>query len=104
ANPGRFNASVLHVPTIKPFDTEGVAEFAAGVDRLVTAQNHVLHGGLTTLVTDTLYRASVVRPLRSVGIPDRFIECGSLPYLQTRYGLTAESVAETTRHWLGDAA
>ena len=35
-------AGVLHVPTIKPFDAEAVAEFAASVDRVVTAENHVV--------------------------------------------------------------
>ena len=38
------SVAVLHVPTIKPFDGEAVAEFAAGVDHLVTAENHVVVG------------------------------------------------------------
>ena len=37
-------AGVLHVPTLKPFDADAVAEFAAGVDRVVTAENHVVRG------------------------------------------------------------
>ena len=99
-----INASVLHVGTIKPFDTAGVAEFAQSVDKVVTAENHILIGGLTSLVTDALYRSGTLKPMLSIGIPDRFIECGSLPYLQTKYGLTAERVGQQVLEWLDAAA
>jgi transketolase len=33
-----ISAGVLHVPTIKPFDTDAVASFAASVDRMATAR------------------------------------------------------------------
>lgn len=95
-----ISASVLHMGTIKPFDTEGLLGFAAGVDRIVTAENHVLHGGLGSLVTDALYRHRLLRPLMSVHIPDRFIECGSLPYLQGKYGLTAAEIERSVCAWL----
>ena len=29
-----------------------------------------------------------------IGLPDRYIECGAVPTLQTRYGLTTEAVVE----------
>ncbi len=53
------SVAVLHVPTIKPFDGEAVAEFAAGVGHLVTAENHVVVGGLASLVVETLFDAGV---------------------------------------------
>src|SRR3984885_6224813 len=40
-----IRTGILHVPTLKPFDTEAVAAFAAAVDRLATAENHVVQGG-----------------------------------------------------------
>jgi transketolase len=88
-------AGVLHVPTIKPFDTDAVADFAASVDRVVTAENHVVAGGLASLVAETLFDKGVVRPLTRIGLPDRYIECGSVPHLQAKYGLTTERVVET---------
>ena len=86
-------AGVLHVPTIKPFDAEAVAAFAASVPRLVTAENHVVVGGLGSLVAECLFEARVSVPLARIGLPDRYIECGSVPTLQRRYGLTAEAIA-----------
>jgi len=94
-------ASVLHCSSIKPFDAHGVADFAASVDRLVTAENHVLVGGLTSLVLDALQEAFILKPMLKIGIPDRFIECGSIPYLQSKYGLTADRVRDAVADWMG---
>lgn len=92
------SVAVLHVPTIKPFDGDKVAAFAAGVDRLVTAENHVVAGGLASLVAETLFDAGVSRRLTRIGLPDRYIECGSVPTLQARYGLTVDAIVATILH------
>lgn len=81
------DAGVLHVPTIKPFDTEAVLEFAHRFDRLVVAENHKTTGGLATLVTETLYDGGVLRPMVKVGLDDGFFECGSQEYLEHKYGV-----------------
>ena len=87
-----ISAGVLHVPTIKPFDAEAVAQFAAAVDHVVTAENHVVVGGLASLVVETLFDAGIARRVTRIGLPDRYIECGAVPTLQAKYGLTAEAV------------
>ena len=87
-----ISAGVLHVPTIKPFDAAAVTDFAASVRHLVTAENHVVSGGLASLTVEALFDASQLRKVTRVGLPDRFIECGSVPTLQARYGLTAEAL------------
>jgi len=89
------SVGVLHVPTIKPFDADAVAEFAAGVDHLVVAENHVSVGGLASLVVEALFEAGVARKIARIGLPDRYIECGSVPTLQARYGLTTEAIVRT---------
>jgi transketolase len=89
---GELGAGVVHVPTIKPFDAVGVVAFASRYDRLITLENHVTSGGLGSLVAEALFEAGLVRPMRRVGIPDRFIECGSLPYLQEKCGMTTPRI------------
>lgn len=81
------SAGVLHVPTLKPFDTESVLRFAAGVDRLVIAENHQMSGGLATLVTEALYEAGLHLPMIKIGIQHRFHECGSQAYMEEKYGM-----------------
>jgi len=87
-----ISVGVLHVPTIKPFDTVAVATFAASVGHVVTAENHVIVGGLASLVVETLFDAGIMTKVTRIGLPDRYIECGAVPTLQSRYGLTTEAV------------
>jgi transketolase len=90
-----IDTGVLHVPTLKPFDADAVAEFAASVDRVVTAENHVVVGGLATAVVEALYERGVHKPITRIGLPDRYIECGSVPHLQSVYGLSTDRVIAT---------
>jgi transketolase len=89
--------SVLHLPTIKPFDGQAVVDFASRTERLITLENHVVAGGLSSLVAEALFEAGVQRPLARVGIPDRFIECGSLPFLQEKCGMTVPQIVALAR-------
>jgi len=90
-----ISAGVLHVPTIKPFDADAVAEFAAGVGRVVTAENHVVVGGLASLVVEALFDRGIARKVTRIGLPDRYIECGAVPTLQAKYGLTTQAMIQT---------
>lgn len=92
-----ISVGILHVPTIKPFDTAAVVDFAAAFPRLVTAENHVVVGGLGSLVVEALHESSVRVPVTRIGLPDRYIPCGSVPTLQARYGITANAMVESIR-------
>jgi transketolase len=89
-----LSVGVLHVPTLKPLDTEAIASFAAQVKCVVTAENHVTRGGLATMTAEALFDAGVSRPLTRVGLPDRFIECGTVVSLQDRYGISTSRLID----------
>ena len=95
------DVGVLHSPSIKPFDAAAVAEFASTVERLVVVENHVSIGALASLVLDSLQEAGIQKPMLKIGIPDRFIECGSVPFLQDKYGLTTPRLVERIGAWAG---
>ena len=46
------------------------------VDQVVTAENHVVVGGLASLVVEALFDAGIMKPVTRIGLPDRYIECG----------------------------
>jgi len=94
------NAAVLHVATIKPFDRESVAARLARVPCVVTAENHVVTGGLGSAVADLAVEAGLRVRLRKVGIPDVFCESGSIPYLVRRYTMGAPDIAAAAREVL----
>ena len=87
------DTAVLHVSTLKPFDAAAVAEFAARVGLVVTAENHVVRGGLASQVAEALFDARIDRPLLRIGLPDSFVGLGAVPTLMQRAGLTAERIA-----------
>ena len=89
-----LSAGVLHVPTVKPFDAEAVRTFAASVRSIVTAENHVVAGGLATQVAEALFDARILRPLARVGLGDAFVELGAVPTLAERHGLTPSAIIE----------
>jgi transketolase len=82
-----ISCAVLHVPTLKPFDTAAMLELASSVSRIVTAENHLRRGGLGSMAMEALYEHGLSRPLIRIGLRDRFHECGSQAYLDTLYGL-----------------
>lgn len=101
---GGISAAVLHVATIKPLDMETIAAEAARPGRLVvTAENHSIVGGLGEAVAAGLLRAGVTPRLRSIALPDEFLDAGALPTLHERYGISTGAVVRAVRGWLGAA-
>lgn len=95
------DVAVLHVPTIKPLDTQTIlAEAGKGGRLVVTAENHTVVGGLGEAVAGTLLRAGVTPAFRMIGLPDAFLEAGALPTLHDIYGLSVAKVAAQIKGWL----
>jgi transketolase len=95
-----IEAGVLHVPTLKPFDSEAVAEAAARAACVVILENHSIIGGLASAVCEVLALSRIPARLERVGVPDRFLECGSTDYLAHKYGLSTARIVETARRLL----
>ena len=96
-----IDVSVLHVPTIKPLDTETILREVREKDRLVvTAENHSIVGGLGEAVARILLTAGAAPTFRMIGLPDAFLEAGALPTLHDMYGLSVDKVAERIKGWL----
>jgi transketolase len=95
-----IRASVLHLSTLKPFDRETVEALIGRVPAVVTAENHMQHGGLASAVADLAVDSGLKIRLRRVGIPDCFCDSGSLPYLVDRYSMGATHIAQAAREAL----
>jgi transketolase len=97
----RIGVGVLHVPTIKPLDTQTILREAKRPGRLVVvAENHTVIGGLGEAVAAELMRAGVSCPFRQVGLPDAFLAAGALPTLHDRYGISTSAMSESIKAWL----
>ncbi|SEJ13609.1 transketolase family protein [Paraburkholderia diazotrophica] len=97
----KVDVAVLHVPTIKPLDTETIIREAQRTGRMVVvAENHTVIGGLGEAVATTLLSAGVSCAYRQIALPDAFLDAGALPTLHDRYGISTNAMAANIRKWL----
>jgi transketolase len=93
-----IEATVLHMPTIKPLDNEAILQQVAQVPVVVTIEEHSLVGGLGSAVAEVVAENPLVAPkyFKRIGIPDVFADrYGSQALLLDYYGITAESIVTT---------
>jgi transketolase len=97
-----IGVAVLHVPTIKPLDTEAIVREARKSARMViVAENHTVVGGLGEAVARTLLAAGVAPAFRQIALPDEFLAAGALPTLHDRYGISVGSMGAAIKGWVG---
>ena len=87
------SAAVYDMHTVKPLDEAAVIYEAEKCGAIVTAENHNVIGGLGSAVCEAVAEKYPV-PVERVGVEESFGEVGSQDYLQKRFGLTAEKIAE----------
>lgn len=96
------DVAVLHVPTIKPLDTQTILHEAKCSGRMVVvAENHTVIGGLGEAVARELLTAGVAPAFRQIALPDAFLDAGALPTLHERYGIATEAMCARIKGWLG---
>jgi len=96
------NALVLHLPTIKPFDSDAIIEAARATGFVITIEEGTVVGGLGGAVAETLADRFPVT-VKRLGIPDVFGESGADEALLEKYRLSASKVAEDVLMLLGAA-
>jgi transketolase len=91
---------VLHLHTIKPLDRDALIAAVKKVKLVVTAEEHVLTGGLGSSVLEALNDAGLKRMPRIIrmGLPDAFApEYGSQDSLLDSWGLTSSKMVDVVR-------
>jgi 1-deoxy-D-xylulose-5-phosphate synthase len=90
-----ISATVVNSRFVKPLDEELIISKAQRSKAVLTVEEHVLDGGFGSAILELFERRNILdKPLKRIGVPDRFVEHGSQKKLRERYGLTAESIAE----------
>jgi transketolase len=88
-----IDALVLHVPTLKPLDTQAIVTAAERTGKVVTVEEHTVIGGLGGAVAETLAEHRPT-PMRRIGLQDIYTESAPNADLLDLYGLSAERVAQ----------
>lgn len=87
-----IDAEVLHVPTIKPLDSEKILASAHKTKAVITVEEAQVTGGLGGAVSELLSEHLPTR-LKRIGLADRFGESGEPAELLERFGLTGSHIA-----------
>ncbi len=95
-----FDPRVLIVHTVKPLDVEAIVRAARETNGIVTAEEHMITGGLGSAVAEVVGEMHPTR-VRRIGVRDTFGESGDPKALMAKYGLTAKEIHEAAREIVG---
>ena len=95
-----IEASILHMPTIKPFDTETLLRYVEQVSAVLTVEEHSIIGGLGSAVAEVIAEANFnsVKRFKRIGIPDVFSDrYGSQDDLMGYYGIDVQNICASAK-------
>ena len=90
-----IEATVVNARFAKPLDSELIVDVASYTKRLVTVEENALSGGFGSSIAQLLQQSGVCDiQVKSIGIPDEFVEQGTQAILRSKYGLDAKGIAK----------
>jgi transketolase len=97
------DAAVIDVCRLKPVNVPLLLNHVARMRRIVTLEEHLLMGGLGSIVAEIAVDEDVRTPILRIGQDDRFVfDNGGREVIWSRYGLAAEQVSTRVLEWIGD--
>jgi transketolase len=91
-----ISAEVINMHTIKPLDEKAILDSVRKTKCVVTAEEHMLNGGLGDAVAQVLAR-NFPSPQEYVGVNDTFGESGTPDELMVKYGLDTPNIVEAVK-------
>ncbi|MEN9743995.1 MAG: hypothetical protein RLZZ65_1800 [Bacteroidota bacterium] len=91
-----ISAELINMHTIKPLDEAAILKSAAKTGCVVTAEEHMMNGGLGEAVSQVLARKAPV-PQEYVAVNDSFGESGTPMELMTKYHIDTPDVIEAAK-------
>jgi len=91
-----IDVRVIDMHTVKPIDEDAIVAAARETGAIVTAEEHLLDGGLGSRVAQVVVQNHPV-PMEFVGLKNTYAESGTPEQLFERYGLTAKAIVEAVQ-------
>ena len=80
---------------LKPMDEQLLMGVAENEERIVTVEDGVRNGGLGSAVMEWLNDNGYLKPVTRLGLPDKFVEHGTIEELREIVGLDKESIRKS---------
>ena len=91
-----ISSDVINIHTIKPLDTDAILNSVKHTGCVVTAEEHMLNGGLGDSIAQFLSTNNTA-PIEMNGFEDKFGESGPPMKLMEKYGLTSKDIVKATK-------
>tara|TARA_B100001758_G_scaffold81904_1_gene69612 strand:+ start:16653 stop:17588 length:936 start_codon:yes stop_codon:yes gene_type:complete len=91
-----ISADIINIHTIKPLDKEAILKSVKRTKCVVTAEEHMLNGGLGDSVAQLLSR-KLPTPIEMVGMNDMFGESGPPMKLMEKYGIDRNAIVDSVK-------
>jgi transketolase len=91
-----ISAEVINIHTIKPLDTKTILRSIYKTKCAVTAEEHMLNGGLGDSIAQFL-STTLPTPIEMIGVDDTFGESGTPKELMIKYGLNSKNIIESAK-------
>ena len=95
-----ISAELINIHTIKPLDEEAILKSVSKTKCVVTAEEHMMHGGLGDAVAQVLAR-KLPTPHEYVAVNDSFGESGTPMELMAKYGIDTVNVVDAVKKVIG---
>jgi transketolase len=91
-----IDCRVVNMPTIKPIDEAAIVKAVTDTGAIVTAEEHLEHGGLASAVAQVV-TGNKPAPMESVAVKDTYAESGTPAQLLEKYGLTTGDIEQAVK-------
>lgn len=91
-----ISVEVINCHTIKPLDKKTILASAKKTKKVLTLEDHQVHGGLGSAVAEMLAENFPV-PMKIMGVQDTFGESGKPDELYKKYGLSQEHIIKNIK-------
>ncbi|MBA3647405.1 MAG: 1-deoxy-D-xylulose-5-phosphate synthase [Chitinophagales bacterium] len=88
---------------VKPLDSELLHEIFYKFRKIITVEDGVIAGGFGSAILEFMSEHNYSAEIKRLGIPDKFVEHGSLKELYHECGFDADSIADAVRIMVKDS-
>ena len=97
--PGAPSVAHYDLRFLKPLDEEMLHEIGENFSRIVTVEDGVRMGGMGSAVLEWMADHGYKPEVKRLGLPDTFVEHGTIPELQSIVGIDAESIRKAIENF-----
>ncbi len=93
-NQGKTCPTVVNVPCLKPLESAELLFFFQSHKKIITVEDHYTTGGLGSALAEILAESGLDRPLKRLGVCEKFGESGDPLELYEKFGFSASKIVE----------